>query len=396
MPRKEILFVVNSLGCGGAEKSLVSLLSCFDYQNYSVELLMLQPGGMFLALLPSEVKIVPQPAFLQYCGQGMSALLKGPSRFRAARLRLSYDLRFRKKYHGKVLHDAQVFWRAAGDAFDQLEKKYDVAIAWGQGNPTHFVAEKVDAVKKIAVINADFEAVGHNRRFDEKFYQTYSNIVSVSDILCESMKKVYPELADRMCAIYDIRNQKLIERMAEEFDPYTRKENQKALVTVGRLVRQKGYDIAVAACKILKERGLDFVWYLVGEGPERSMLEDHIAKFKLEENLVLVGAQQNPYPYMKNADVYVQTSRFEGFCLTLCEARILHTPPVSTCFDVVYDQLRDGENGLIVDMTPEAVADGIERMLSEDGLREKIIGNLLQEHLGNETEVEKLYQLING
>ena len=396
MPRKEILFVVNSLGCGGAEKSLVSLLSCFDYQNYSVELLMLQPGGMFLALLPSEVKIVPQPAFLQYCGQGMSALLKGPSRFRAARLRLSYDLRFRKKYHGKVLQDAQVFWRAAGDAFDQLEKKYDVAIAWGQGNPTHFVAEKVDAVKKIAVINADFEAVGHNRRFDEKFYQTYSNIVSVSDILCESMKKVYPELADRMCAIYDIRNQKLIERMAEEFDPYTRKENQKALVTVGRLVRQKGYDIAVAACKILKERGLDFVWYLVGEGPERSMLEDHIAKFKLEENLVLVGAQQNPYPYMKNADVYVQTSRFEGFCLTLCEARILHTPPVSTCFDVVYDQLRDGENGLIVDMTPEAVADGIERMLSEDGLREKIIGNLLQEHLGNETEVEKLYQLING
>ena len=396
MPRKEILFVVNSLGCGGAEKSLVSLLSCFDYQNYSVELLMLQPGGMFLALLPSEVKIVPQPDFLQYCGQGMSALLKGPSRFRAARLRLSYDLRFRKKYHGKVLHDAQVFWRAAGDAFDRVEKRYDAAIAWGQGNPTHFVAEKVDAAKKIAVINVNYEAAGHNKSFDWPIYEKYDHIVSVSNDLLLLMRGVYPTLADRMCVIYDIRNQKMIERMAEEFNPYARKDNQKILVTVGRLVQQKGYDLAAAACKLLKERGLNFVWYLVGEGPERSMLETYAAKFQLEQNLVLAGAQQNPYPYMKNADVYVQTSRFEGFCLTLCEARILHTPPVSTCFDVVYDQLRDGENGLIVDMTPEAVADGIERMLTEDGLREKIIGNLRQEHLGNETEVEKMYQLING
>ena len=396
MSKKEVLFVINSLGCGGAEKSLVSLLSCFDYEKYAVDLLMFRAEGMFLPLLPEQVRVLPQPDFLRYCSSGLRGILKGPGKYRKARLRLMADLRLRRTHRGKPLHDAQIFWRAAQEAFAHQEKAYDAAIAWGQGNPTHFVAEKVDAAKKIAVINVNYEAAGHNKSFDWPIYEKYDHIVSVSNDLLLLMRGVYPTLADRMCVIYDIRNQKMIERMAEEFNPYARKDNQKILVTVARLVQPKGYDLAAAACKLLKERGLNFVWYLVGEGPERSMLETYAAKFQLEQNLVLVGAQQNPYPYMKNADVYVQTSRFEGFCLTLCEARILHTPPVSTCFDVVYEQLRDGENGLIVDMTPEAVADGIERMLTEDGLREKIIGNLRQEHLGNETEVAKLYQLING
>ena len=88
-------------------------------------------------------------------------------------------------------------------------------------------------------------------------------------------------------------------------------------------------------------------------------VQKQLIAYHLKGCLFPVGAKENPYPYIKNADIYVQTSRFEGFCLTLAEARALHIPPVSTNFDVVYNQLRDGENGLIVDMTPKAIADAL-------------------------------------
>lgn len=99
---------------------------------------------------------------------------------------------------------------------------------------------------------------------------------------------------------------------------------------------------------------------------------------------------------MNNADIYVQTSRFEGYCLTLGEARILNTPVISTNFDVVYNQLVDGENGLIVDMKPKAIAEAIERISRDSVLREHIVDNLKKEKKGNIEEIEKLYNLLNS
>lgn len=130
------------------------------------------------------------------------------------------------------------------------------------------------------------------------------------------------------------------------------------ITTVGRLVTQKGYDIAIEAAHILKEQGADFTWMVCGEGPERKMLEEKIGQYGLQKDFILLGVQANPYPYMKAGDIYVQTSRFEGYCLTLTEARILNRPCVATNFDVVYDQMVQGENGLVVEMTPEARSGG--------------------------------------
>ena len=121
-----------------------------------------------------------------------------------------------------------------------------------------------------------------------------------------------------------------------------------------------------------------------------------ISEYALTKNVILVGATDNPYVYMKNADIYVQTSRFEGYCLTLGEARILNTPVISTKFDVVYNQLVDGENGLIVDMKPKAIAEAIERLSKDSVLQEHIVDNLKKEKKGNIEEIEKLYNLLNS
>lgn len=390
MSKKRILFVINSLGCGGAEKSLVSLLSLFDFSKFDVALQMFHPRGMFMSLLPEDVRVLPELPYFAFCSRGGRNL-----RYAAIRLRTSLGLRMNPKCNRKPLHHAQIFWKYAANAFEMCEQQYDAAIAWGQGNPTHYVAEKVKATKKIAFINADYEAVGHNKWFDRPYYEEFDHIALVSDGLHKKMEMVYPELQSRMITVYDIRNQDMIERLAQQFCPYQKNEDP-ILVTVGRLVSPKGYDLAVAAGHVLKTCGYSFHWYLVGDGPERENIQSAIRAHDVEDCMIMVGAQENPYPYMKYADVYVQTSRFEGFCLTLCEARGLHTPPVSTNFSVVYDQLREGENGLIVDMTPEAIADGIEKLLNDHDLRRAIIETLKTERIGNEDEIEKIYSMIEG
>lgn len=391
--KRKILFVVNSLDVGGAEKSLTSLLNVLDYSRYDVELLMFRVGGLFLKLLPKEVGILPELDFVKSNGRSLLTQIKHPQYF-CARVSASIGLRLNKKNH--ILHDSQCYWKYMHNVVENLEENYDVAIAWGQGNPTHYVAEKVTAEKKIAFINADYEAVGHNKRYDFPFYMKYNYIVTVSDKLAELVAKAFPDMKAKIKTIYDINDGELINHLASKVNPFVKDCISVKIVTVGRLVEPKGYDLAVEACKKLVEQGLDFHWFIVGEGPERTKIEKAIDRFGINDYMILLGAKNNPYIYMKNADIYVQTSRVEGYCLTLGEARILNTPVISTNFDAVHNQLKDGENGLIVDMNGEAIANAIMRLISDQALREYIIGNLKREKKGNVEEIRKLYELMEG
>lgn len=390
--KKKILFVINSMGCGGAEKSLLSLLSLLDYERYDVTLQMFRRGGMFESLIPAEVKIREDLDYTKFCSKSpMEQMLSFDFKRVCARIRTSLFLRKNAK-DGYPLHDAQAYWKHSGKAFDKLAEQYDVAIAWGQGNPTHFVAEKVQAQKKLAWVNADYENVGHNKDFDCKYYAAFAGIICVSDKLCLTMQKVFPEYAAKMSTIYDINNPATIFAMADQ--PCSLPNDGKlTLVTVGRLVPQKGYDIAAKAAWLLKERGVEFHWYIVGDG-DRASIEADIVRYGIGDCFTLLGAKANPYPYMKAADIYVQTSKFEGYCLTLAEARMLNVPCVTTAFDVVYDQMINGENGLVVDMNAQAVADGIERLMNNAGLYAHIKDYQMREKKGNIEEIEKFYRLV--
>lgn len=390
--KKSILFVINSMGCGGAEKSLLSLLSLLDYAKYDVTLQMFRRGGMFEELLPPEIHIREDLDYTVFCGEKpLTQLLSFDLRRINARVRTSLFLRSNAK-KGCPLHDAQAYWKYSAAAYDPLLEQYDVAIAWGQGTPTHFVAEKVQAQKKFAWVNADYENVGHNKDFDRKYYAAFAGIICVSDKLCLTLQKVFPEYAAKMMTIYDINNPATIFAMADQPCSLPNEGNL-TLVTVGRLVPQKGYDIAAKAAWLLKERSIRFHWYVVGGG-DSAPIEKDIVQYGIRDCFTLLGAKANPYPYMKAADIYVQTSKFEGYCLTLAEARMLNVPCVTTNFDVVYAQMIDGENGLVVEMNAEAVADGIIRLATDQGLYQHIKSYQEQEKKGNVDEIEKFYKLL--
>ena len=147
----------------------------------------------------------------------------------------------------------------------------------------------------------------------------------------------------------------------------------------------------------MKDKGLNFKWIFIGEGGERSRIEKLIAEYHLENRVILLGMRTNPYPYMSRCDVYVQTSSFEGFGLTIAEAKILGKPVVSTNFDVVHDQLKHEENGLIAEMTPESVAENIVRLLDDKELRNHIIDSVSKEQNTTYiTEVAKVEKMIDA
>lgn len=396
--KKQLLFVIESLVCAGAEKSLVTLLRLLDYTKYEVDLQLFAYGGEFEELLPPEVNLLPPLPYFESTSLSLGALAKrcgdGASR-RALVSRLRYSAALRTGSYNNP-QKAVLFWKSAQRCFAPTEKEYDVAIAYAQGTPTFYVADCVRAKRKLAWVNAIYTPAGKWRDYVAGKYAAFDAVNCVSDSAQETFCATFPEAAAKSTVIYDINDGALMADMAQM-------ENTAAadmpcggvkILTVGRFAPQKGYDIALEACRILKERGVDFCWYALGRGALEAEIRQSMAEKDIEDCFVLLGVRANPYPYFKAADVYVQTSRFEGFGLAIAEARMLNTPVVTTRFDAVDAQMVDGENGLVVDMTAEAVADGIMRLLEDRTLYDHITDYQSREKKGNCEEIEKFYRLL--
>lgn len=360
--KRKVLFLIDSLNCGGAEKSLISLLPLLDYSVFEVHLMMVKRGGLFEKYIPSTVIIekFPERKGLWYkiCQIWFSIKLRLLSLFRIKR------------------HGAEVRWECMSSVYPKLQEKYDVAVAYQQGFPTYYVAKKVNADKKLAWINADIGKVGYRESFNSKYYECFDVVCPVSDVLHSILKQSTFVDSNKLHTVYDILNVDLIKSMSKEqvdlqsinpIDSYIK------IVTVGRMVPLKNYPLAVKTAKLLKEKGFHFQWLLVGDGSDRQNVETLIREYGLHVYIYLMGMQPNPYPFMAWSDIYVQTSSYEGFGLTLAEARILNKPVVSTDFPVVYDQITDGENGLIAKMTPESLAEKILLLVNNHELRKNII-----------------------
>lgn len=391
--KKNVLFVIDSLNCGGAEKSLISLLSLIDYDKYDVDLQLYNPTGMFKKLVPNEVEILPNIDFYDFCTMSLNRQLCSLKFNKIiSKIKYSYYVRNNKE----ELHGAQLFWKNCSKCIGKLEKKYDIAIAYNQGFSTYFVGEKVNADKKLAWVNVNYINAAYNPKLDIKYYNNFDKIVAVSKRVEDILIECFPQYENKIDVMYDINNAELIKKMSDEFDVYTDIEKDKIkLVTVGRLVHQKGYDIALEACKTLVNHGMKFEWNILGDGNEMKSIEAYIKQNNLGDYFKLLGTVENPYPYIKNSDIYVQTSKSEGFGLAIAEARILNIPIVTTNFDAVYNQMIEEKNGLVVDMDGKSVADGISRLIYNRKLRKDIINYLKKEKKGNIDELNKFYSLVN-
>ena len=393
--KKRLLFVIDSLTCAGAEKSLITLLSLIDYKKYDIDLQLFSYGGEFEEFIPKQVNLLNPLKFFKDCEVSLiDHIISCNIKSFFARVIYSIIIRLFKLKHADK---AKILWCLSNLLIPHSKNKYDVAIAYAHNLPTFYVATKVNALKKLSWVNVDLHLSKKNAKYQEQFYSKFANIVAVSQSSHDQFTNLYPQHADKCKIIYDIINPYLIHEWAEKGDSKEMDFNGIKILTVARLnMPQKGYDISLEACKILHERGIKFKWYALGKGPYKDEMEKYIALNRLSNSFILLGTRANSYPYFNACDLYVQTSRHEGFGLSIAEARILNKPVVTTEFDAVWNQMLQGKNGIVVPIDATAVADAIQELIENPEKMEAISNYQKTEKKGNIEELEKFYQLIES
>lgn len=391
--KKRLLFVMSNLNNGGAERSLVNLLQLIDYSKYSVDLVLFQECGMFLKQVPKEVNLLKvgcEKLHILYDGNIKKSLLNPKNIF--LNIKRIYATKKSQKIGGNTLKSKQYRWKAFySKIIPPLENTYDVAIAYLHGEQFYYVIDKVKADKKIGWVHNEYSKSGLFAKWDLPYFEKFNKIATISDLCKDVLDKEFPTQKDKFLVLPNLTSSKVVSNLADEFYPPEYEKDKLKIVSIGRLHHQKGFDMAILATKILKEKNYNFCWYILGSGELKKELEEKRINEKVDDVIKFIGSRENPYPYLKNADVVVQCSRFEGKSIVLDEAKILAKPIVATNYTTVRDQLSDQE-AVVVDMNPEAIADGIEKI---DRLKEKYSEYLSRNEYGNQDEIKGYYELFD-
>lgn len=388
--KKKILFVMPSLNSGGAEKSLISVLSLFNYERYDVDLLLFRHEGLFFDKIPKDVNLLsPGKNFNLFDGDAKKAIVsfikKGRLDLAVARIKYGFCLKSKDSYKRE-----RGAWREIKKSLCFSKDKYDCVIGYLEGISDWFASDFCGADKKIGYMHSYLDRSLADKKFFGETVKKFDSFVAVSPECKQNLEKAYPDYKN-FCVIENITSLKLMPANSGDVisnDGFVR------VLTVGRLSHEKGPDIAVEACKILKANGAKIKWYHVGGGSEKEKISKMIKEYKLDDSFFLLGEKSDPYPYFSSCDIYVQPSRHEGKSIAVDEAKCFAKPIVVTNFPSAYDQIKNGVNGIICKTDAKSVAAAVEQLAQNEDERLKLKKELLSQPQGNEEEILKLYELI--
>jgi len=396
-----MLIVTNTLGRGGAETALLALLRCLDPGKYSVSLYVLTNQGELVRELPEYIHLVNRhytaASVLTRAGrrqialQTLRAMLARGTVFRLIPYlcgNLMDMLRRRSFRMDKLL------WRVLSDGGQRLDFSFDLAVAFLEGGSAYYVADHVKAAKKAGFIHVDYGRAGYTRALDKDCYLSYDRIFPISDEVKDTFLKVYPECGDRVSVFHNILDRERILRQAALPGGFTDRFEGLRLLTLGRLEKQKALEVSIEAMRLLKDAGEPVRWYVLGEGSQRPRLEERIRKLGLEEDFLLLGAATNPYPYLRQADIYVHASRFEGKSIAIQEAQVLGKAILVSDCSGNREQVEPGVDGMICALTPEAICREIQALLADGEKRAQLGQAAAARPQTDGAELRKLFSLI--
>lgn len=381
---KKLLFINGHLNTGGVEKSLLDILQHIDYSQYHVDLLLLEGRGDYFDQLPSEVSVIFKDLHHTYGGllQSMRTCI---------RTRDNMCLRMRLLFAAKKLTGNHALKNAAKILLGSHE--YDVGIGFRPGICSDLVAYSVNAKKKFTWWHHGGMNVDPTKY--SEMCGEMDKVAVVSESCKTMLENTCPMIRDKLVCIPNMLDAANIIAKSKLQNPYC-KTDKRILVSVGRLSDEKHFENAVIAASRLRKAGItDFEWHIVGNGSDREKIWQAIREYHIEDVVMMDGSQMNPYPYMKQADLYVHPSYVESQGLTILEAMALGTPCVVTKSLGPCEFIRDGENGLLVDQSPDALAEGILRMLNDHELYNHIKKNThCPDQFSPECVMKKIYNVI--
>lgn len=396
---RKVLIVMNTLGMGGAEKSLISMLNTIDTNflkknDISIDFLIADASGVLYKQIPSYINIIKCPYLYRVLASPKENALKH-SRIKADVYALKGIWKVSSSLLREKLFEMEKYWKANRKFIPNFKGEYDICFAYMNGMTTYYVIDKVNAKKKFVWVHNDYNKLTCTDDFNRFYFEKASGIITISQICVNSIIEHFPDIRDKVRMIENITPFKLIEEQSGEFFPpeYVH-ESATRIISIGRLSTQKGFDIGINAAKILADQGYQFNWYIIGIGEEKGNLEAELLKNGLNDMVHMIGIRENPYPYIKYADIFFQPSRFEGKSITLDEAKILAKPIVVSNYETVFDSIENGVNGLICDLNPKALAEGIALLMDNKEVAENLRKKLQLSENGNDLEIQKYYDLM--
>ncbi len=385
---KKVLFIISNLESGGVSKSMVSLLNTIDRKRYDISVLIPNPVGLFMELLPAGIRIITHTEMAALGGKfrGLRTLLKEGK----IGLALGHLIRMGLS----VIDKGWAAWWLSR-LMPPLHEEFDIVVDYNGQHQLYYMIDKIKAKKKITFFHSDYNRWNYYFRTDKRYYPKADYIFSVSAQCVTSLQENFPEVAHKIGCMENISNPELIERMAQE-RAIEMDDHLPTLLTLGHLCIKKGSDLAIRSAKILKSRGVRFRWYFLGQNSHDLDYEALIRQNGVEEEIVLLGLRVNPYPYIRQATLYVHPSQYEGKSIALDEAKLLEKPIVVTNFSTVRDQFEDRTNASICEMTPESLANAVEELLREESLQKRYTTYLHTHKSDNRSEIEKLYNLFDS
>lgn len=387
--------MIINMNVGGTERALLNMIAEMPEEEYDITIFMLENYGGFLDSIPSHV-------YKKYLNgyQDMKEILHKPPReviincSKKGNLIKSLNLTF-KYLTSKLTKNNSTLFKYILKDHPSLTKEYDIAIAYAGPMDfiSYFVRHKIKAKKKIQWIHFDVTKIGFNVEFAARVYKKFDRIFVVSKEAKEKLVDLVPTVKDKSEVFLNLVSPSLIYDESKDGKGFDDNFTGLRILTVGRLSNEKGQDLAIRACARLIKDEYDIKWYCLGEGNSRGEYEQLIKESKLQDKFILLGSDPNPYPYMDQCDIYVQPSRYEGYCITLAEARALRKSIVTTNFTGAREQIEDGKNGLIVDVAEEEIYNAVKKLILNPKQQQEFSGNLLKETLESTNKMDQVYNI---
>lgn len=359
--KKKILFVITQFYKGGAETSLLNLFHCLDSQKYEVDFLVL-----------NQIEYQDATSLMGEVPEWIHVFDAVKNRGNGVKLEQLAGKIYRRLFH------TETYVKSAVDFVKN--RKYDVAISFGEWLSPAFLVKKVNAVKKYVWIHIDLDKADFvNKEELVKYDSRITGYIFASEKSRQSSIHRCPQMTEKSIVVHNILNrQNILSRSAE--DVTLPQANDSFLLSVGNLRVEKNYPRQIEVMRILKEKKIPIKWICVGSTVDKNVygeVSELLEKYQLKDDFILCGADDNPYKYMKRAKAVMVLSDHESWSLVISEAKLLGVPVIATNTSGAQEQIVNGETGIITSFQAEEIADEIEKFLKNLDLQDKIRKNLL-------------------
>lgn len=398
--KKRIFIFSHFMDIGGAEKALLGLLEGIDLSQYEVDLFLLRHEGCLMKYIPECINILPEIKQYTMLAKPIKELVKerhlliAAARLFGKMAAKIYELI--NQYDAKSAVEIEYSHKFTQYLMPKLccDKVYDLAISFL--TPHYFVTKKIQSKIKIAWIHTDYSSIQINKKSEYKMWEPYDYIASISEECSNAFTRVFPKLKRKIVLIENPLPVKMIIQQSEykEKDLPQKKNDEIILLSIGRFCEAKNFENIPNICKRIREKGCNVKWYIIGFGAGEQLIRKRIIECNMQEWVIILGKKENPYPYIKFCDWYIQPSKFEGKAVTVQEAQILNKPVIITDYATSQSQLKNGIDGVIVPLDNYNCAYRISEIIENISLKNTLINNTKNSDYSGKKSIETIYRLM--